>query len=686
MNEYPQKRLFSNQFSAQEGVNDEEQVYQENPYLKNTKKHPTKTISKNSKSSLIKKPTKTAAVSRPKSRLAYSKGNGAGESAFPALHQNTNSKTQKKTAQLGYETLPDFYNKNEQQHNEKYDDEIAVNYEDNEDLYFSQNISKNSGIPIESTAPSPIRVAFREDLQQKIQESNEQIQNDFENIIFDSLNAKEEEEEEKEENFEIIIPELSNDNLHNSEEERHEKVIEENEKIESPHSDHKKDDIYEEKPIQNSEYQRMKGRKSKTYVDVSSSTEQHSLIDENGDEMGENEDLNNESQKPNDNSKSIPILDVYDNYGDELSVDMSANIPERLLEMIGDDRTSLSYLALCGSPLDGYESKKIRQAMNQLKVYLNKCVNLGYIYEARFVEETIVAVNEAYKESLTKNDIKSIYVVEDQISSTEAEMTQKSEFFINHAAKMNADKDLQLRELKFKLDEDLNELDRLWTSEEQAQKYSKVSSKLRQTRKEAANLLAAKRYDEAEIVAEQANQLAEEEAQEATRKMHIDYMKAIQKRKEKYENDKAAIDDAYERKKATLLREKKKVESILNNRLDKLITRKDKLENKFIPKSQQRHAQTTFNSPRNSLGESRSFNLSNSRRQSRKPSRAQSRATSKPRSSALTAYPSSVNMSRNSAIPSAQSQTFITDIQHPNTSLPLKPLKRMKRPKPHSFA
>ena len=40
---------------------------------------------------------------------------------------------------------------------------------------------------------------------------------------------------------------------------------------------------------------------------------------------------------------------------------------------------------------------------------------------------------------------------------------------------------------------------------------------MRQTRKEAANLLAAKRYDEAEIVAEQASQLADEEAQEDLR-------------------------------------------------------------------------------------------------------------------------------------------------------------------------
>ena len=199
MNEFSTKQTFSDQFSTSEGINEEDSIYKENSYKNTNKKQQQPNTIANTKSSLIKKPITTASSKRSKSRLSFTKPNGVIDSSFPALHQNIISNSPEKSEQLEYEVLPDFYNKNDDQLEDKKEIENSSNDEDIsiDEISSSQNSQKQTSIPIESIAPSPIRSTFRDDLEQQRQESNEQIKTDFEKLIFDSLIKKESEEEEE---------------------------------------------------------------------------------------------------------------------------------------------------------------------------------------------------------------------------------------------------------------------------------------------------------------------------------------------------------------------------------------------------------------------------------------------------------------------------------------------------------
>ena len=279
----------------------------------------------------------------------------------------------------------------------------------------------------------------------------------------------------------------------------------------------------------------------------------------------------------NDNTVSIPLhLDLVKQViPDDGTL---PPLPRRLAKIVKKDKTAISYLALCGIPLEGYQVQLLKQALQELNEYEQKCIKLGYTAEARFVNDAIKAVKSDLNERENLTDVSSFYEIEDKLMALDCELSQKKTAFKNAMMKMNAEKEIALRSLELACNDDLDEIDREWTSVEKTKEYGKASYRLQNLRKEAAVLLQAKRFEEAAIANEKADQVAQEEAEASRQIMQNNYTKCLNKRQEKYENDVKALKASYERKISIMKKEQQKVENILLRRREKLVNQKENLE------------------------------------------------------------------------------------------------------------
>ncbi|EAY08802.1 hypothetical protein TVAG_213110 [Trichomonas vaginalis G3] len=257
--------------------------------------------------------------------------------------------------------------------------------------------------------------------------------------------------------------------------------------------------------------------------------------------------------------------------------DNISKVPPRLLELLHCKTNSVQFLVLSGVPVDGYRPKLIKKAISDLQELLEICIKKGYAAEAKFVDDAIKNAKADLNERLATADVSEVFDVEDQISEVQTEMEQKKHAFESHLARMDAEAALQKKELQLKLDDDLDAIDSEWTSPSKSKKFSRVSAKLQNMRKEAMTLLNAKRYEEAERVNQIADKLAEEEALQAQEAMKAQYMKCLKKRQEQYESEIMNIDMAFERKKLTMIKDYKAVQNALNKRMDKLQTKKESI-------------------------------------------------------------------------------------------------------------
>ena len=545
-------------------------------------------ITKKSKTSTLKDE-----IVRPKSRLQVNRHDVPAESAFPTL-KTSFAASKPKEENIERHNLPYFYSLGK--------DFVLDDDDQNDDNYSRNSVEEVS--PLVFTSPSMYH-----------------DENKVDNEILD--NEKEIEAIDKEIR-EISKAEISQLLALVEEEEDYENVNgnEGNYDIDMKEEEERNE---ERKPaIVMNEFKSVPMSRQDSYISSNDKDKQSGITSPSL------SSIHVQFNEPSAFSLNLPLDEIENDVASSQETDEL--IPVRLLDIIDSDRTSISYLALTGSPVNGYSPKRLKEALKQLNGYLEKCIDMGYIWESSFVEDAVKLVKAAYDESLQIKDYSAVYEVEDHICSVETEMTQKQEFFTNQSVLMNAEKDLNLKELELKLDEDLDEIDRIWTSEEQTTKYNKVSFKLRNLRREAATLLAAKRFAEAEIVAQQADRLAEVESKQASDKMKDDYMKAIQKRREQFQIEKSAILSQHERKVVTLEKEKKRVDTVLKRRYDKLVTKKKNIEQKLSIKP----------GPKSEL-----------------------RSTSK--------------FSTQSGIQGTQRRAAFTDVTKPSAGLSLKPLKKVRR-------
>ena len=253
-------------------------------------------------------------------------------------------------------------------------------------------------------------------------------------------------------------------------------------------------------------------------------------------------------------------------------------LPRRLAKIVKKDKTAVSYLALCGIPVDGYQVQLLKNALQDLNGYEKKCIELGYTAEARFVNDAIKAVKADLNERQNITDVSGFYEIEDKLMALDCELQQKKTAFKNALMKLNAEKEIELRSLELSRNDDMDDIDREWTSVEKTKEYGKASYRLQNLRREAAILLQAKRFDEAAMVNDKADQVEKEETEASRHIMQNNYTKCLNRRQEKYDNDVKAVNASFERKLSMLKKEQQKVENILQRRREKLVNQKETLE------------------------------------------------------------------------------------------------------------
>lgn len=254
--------------------------------------------------------------------------------------------------------------------------------------------------------------------------------------------------------------------------------------------------------------------------------------------------------------------------------DNISKVPPRLLELMHCKTNSVQFLVLSGVPVDGYRPKLIKKAITDLQALLDTCVKKGYVAEARFVDDAIKLAKADLKDRLETADVSEVFNVEDQICEVQTEMDQKKHAFESSLARIDAEAAIQKRELQLRLEDDLDAIDDEWTSPQKSKKFSRVSAKLQDMRKEAMSLLNAKRYEEAERVNNMADKLAEEESLQAQEQMRAQYIKCLKKRQEQFEVDMQNVEMAIERKKMSIIKDYNVIHAALNKRMDKLQTKK----------------------------------------------------------------------------------------------------------------
>jgi hypothetical protein len=79
--------------------------------------------------------------------------------------------------------------------------------------------------------------------------------------------------------------------------------------------------------------------------------------------------------------------------------------------MVKEDHNSVTYLALCGAPIEGYSDRLVNEALGNLRGYYKKCVDRGYLDESAFIDQTISEIKagvKAKKEAQERDTVESI--------------------------------------------------------------------------------------------------------------------------------------------------------------------------------------------------------------------------------------------------------------------------------------
>ncbi|EAX97487.1 hypothetical protein TVAG_335470 [Trichomonas vaginalis G3] len=293
-----------------------------------------------------------------------------------------------------------------------------------------------------------------------------------------------------------------------------------------------------------------------------------------------------EVQTPESFSRKSPPIETKTPYNEDIQNILAEEeeeisiMPPRLQEIVNDQKGSLAYLALNGASLLGYKITKIKKAIKDLKLILNKCIEKGFVSESIYVDNTIKRASSELKFVQDSQDKtkETIYKLEDQLFMNQTEMKQKEFFFESSKAKLTADRDLAQRELLIHLEEELEALDQEWFSQSKADQFARPSAKLQKLRKEALNLLQMKRFEEASSLSVDIDQLVEKETVAAMLKLKSNYEAAKMKVQKKFLQDSAAIDEMYERKVQMIAQKKKKIDNVLTRRADKINNKKQVLE------------------------------------------------------------------------------------------------------------
>lgn len=270
-------------------------------------------------------------------------------------------------------------------------------------------------------------------------------------------------------------------------------------------------------------------------------------------------------------SPSIPVtkqinLSKYDY--DDFDVSLADNIPEGLFPLLKHGHESIVFRTLCGVSISKYPKGVISRVLIELNKYLDLCVEKGLITEASYVNAIIENVKNERTEKKKQTE-NSIEKVNEKLQEAEEQFEKKKNNWENQKSIMQVDKQLQDEDLELRYQEESVKLDDEWNSEKMQQKFNKPSPMLIELRQQARSLLAAHRFDEAAQVAEEIAKKEAEETEEAARRMSQAYQAAVIRLREKFDQEKEAIDVQYQTKYSALIKAEEASLRPVSQRIDK---------------------------------------------------------------------------------------------------------------------
>jgi hypothetical protein len=208
-----------------------------------------------------------------------------------------------------------------------------------------------------------------------------------------------------------------------------------------------------------------------------------------------------------------------------------------LRKLLKPQKGSLVYLALCGVSIIGYSEISVADAVASLRLYLQKCMDRGYLPESAYVSDTIEQIKQEQRE-LNEPDYEGEAAhVRRQLEAAQNIQDTLEVSWRNRLAQIESEERIAIEDLRMRWEDACESLEAEWNSEKVKSKFNKPSPKLIDLRKTAKRMLSVRRFEEAALLAKEIANLEMVEASDAERNMNLAYRVAVERLDRKFAND-----------------------------------------------------------------------------------------------------------------------------------------------------
>lgn len=262
------------------------------------------------------------------------------------------------------------------------------------------------------------------------------------------------------------------------------------------------------------------------------------------------------------------------------SDDTYGKLPPRLEHLIESDpslmiqKDSITYLALCGSDIVGYQEKLVNEALWQLRNLLNKCITLGFITESKHVKTVLDHINQRLKE-IKRNDPNTKMQINENLAKAKQEKEKREKEWESRHMSIENEYNLLMNDLGMRYNEDKKKLDQKFKSVNVQSRFNKPSAQLNNMKYMAHQMLTLHQFDDASSLAQTIEKNQESESEEASNRLKKAYQCALDQLNKKYEIERTNLTTSFNTRKSALKKSEKSDLLPFDRRVQKFSQKKE---------------------------------------------------------------------------------------------------------------
>ncbi|OHS92688.1 hypothetical protein TRFO_40991 [Tritrichomonas foetus] len=230
------------------------------------------------------------------------------------------------------------------------------------------------------------------------------------------------------------------------------------------------------------------------------------------------------------------------------------NIPQDLIPLIKHSNTSIIFRAICGESMSKYPRKVVHFVLEDLKAYLQFCINSNMITESAYLSGRIDDIKNDIQISVQQQNNQA---AEKRFQEAEDNLDRKQQFWLTQKQIINSELEVKLQEIELRFQDEMNNLEELWNTDQKKMQYNKPSAQLISLRQNIQANLVGKRFEEASKLAMKAEEMDKIETENAYAKMQQAFADAANRLRHKFENEKKTVIEQYDAKMCSVIAQEK---------------------------------------------------------------------------------------------------------------------------------